>query len=73
MAYGDSPADDLLAVNAAIAAVLANQSYRIGDRLFKKADLKELRQMKKDIVGDSNRDNNRRPGASRANMSRYFG
>lgn len=37
-------------IDAAITAVLKNQSYAIGDRSFSRVNLGELRKMRKDVV-----------------------
>lgn len=72
MAYGDSAAASLAAVQSAIAACLANKTYRIGDRLFTKANLKELRALEKEWQAAVNKASNSRPGISRADMSGYM-
>jgi len=72
LAYGDSPAASLAAVQAAIAACLLNQQYRIGDRMFKKADLNKLYEMEKTLEAKVKRANNSRPGAVKANFGGYF-
>lgn len=50
MAYGDSPADSLVAVRAAIAAALNAQSYSVAGRSKAMASVRELRELEKELI-----------------------
>jgi hypothetical protein len=56
-------------INTAITVVLdAGQSYRIGDRTYTRADLGDLREMRKDLIGDDAAKSNKKPRISKARM-----
>jgi hypothetical protein len=48
--YSGNAADRLAAVQTAIGNVLSGQSYKIGDRELTRANLRELRQMEKELL-----------------------
>lgn len=50
MAYGDSAADRLAAVRAAIQKALTSQEYGVGDRRQKMADLRSLRELERELM-----------------------
>lgn len=54
MAYSGSASDRLAAVQASIARCLYTQEYWVGGRKQRKADLKDLRAMEKDLQQEAN-------------------